>query len=255
LSEICADDDFILLKYNILNGNLTCYSIEFNQKALSEGFENVVCQTPFSNGEIHIPIPDFPAPKYYVKPDINYSFSIDFTFGDSIKTQSFNFDILYPSWVIEQKWNDVLALLNQYYNGGYLYTSYEWWLDGRKIENEIHSYIYIRGDENLKMGHEYRAFLTRKDENYGIFTCPILTEPHTDITFYPSVVGLASQFGVISKNVGKVSIISVTGIKISEYKLSANKEKIISAPRTAGVYILVFETQNGETETKKIVVK
>ena len=255
LGEICADDPFITLNYIILEGNSDCYSIAFNRQALDEGFEDIVCQPLVS--PITIPIPQGQGLRY-VRPNHNYSITVTFEYEtDIIDTHTLFFDILYPSWIIEQKWNDVLALLNQYYNGGYEWSAYEWYADTVKIPVDRGSYIYTPdyGKATLDFGREYRALLTRTDDGVQIFTCPFVPTQHTDITTYPTIVSSSSLFGITSRIAGKVSLITVTGIKLAEYQLIADEENLISAPYAAGVYILVFEYKNGTVETKKIVVK
>ncbi|MDR1544548.1 MAG: Ig-like domain-containing protein [Prevotellaceae bacterium] len=256
LGEICANDHFITLKINVTSEDVDCYSIEFSQESQNAGFENILCENLNANSEIEIPIPQNSDTTKYVKPD-NYLMTLTFMFSDNRK-KTFNilFEILYPKWIIEQNWNDVLALLNSRYNGGYKFSKYEWYLDGAKIPNENKSFIYI--DLNggiLQMGHQYRAFLTRKDENYGIFTCPFIPEQHTDVSVYPTVVGASTRFSIIAKSAGKASFFTVTGIKLSENQLVENQQNYISAPNFSGVYILVLEYKDGKKEAEKIVVR
>ncbi|MDR0830658.1 MAG: DNRLRE domain-containing protein, partial [Prevotellaceae bacterium] len=160
IGEICADDEFILLTYSVLEGGLDCYSVKFNQKAKNEGFLDIDCEIA-SGGTIEIPIPQKPSPQY-VLPDYDYSFTISFELSDgTIENHTFTFDIFYPAWIMEQNWNDVIALQNDRYNGGYKWSAYEWYLNGAQIPNETQSYIYIKNGGILAMGQEYRALLTR----------------------------------------------------------------------------------------------
>jgi hypothetical protein len=105
------------------------------------------------------------------------------------------------------------------------------------------------------MGHEYRVFLTREGEDYGIFTCPLIPQWHTDVTLYPTIVEAATRFSILSKGAVKVTFYTVTGIKLNDYQLVVGEGNSISAPYIAGVYILVFEDKNGQIEAGKIVVK
>ncbi|MDR3328222.1 MAG: hypothetical protein LBT04_08975 [Prevotellaceae bacterium] len=252
--EICADDDLILLSYSISDGNLTCYSVTFNSTAIQAGFVNIPCQNPASSTHIEVLIPPFPSPQY-VRPD-NYSMTIEFELLDgTIESRTFDFTVLYPSWIMEQEWNDVVALQNNRYNGGYRFSFYEWYLDDRQLTGENNSFIYIKNGGTLEMGHEYRALLTREGENSKIFTCPLIPQWHTDVTLYPTIVGAATRFSIVSKNAVKVTFYTVTGIKLSEYQLIDGKENSIYAPYATGVYIIVFENKNGMTEAGKIVVK
>ncbi len=49
------------------------------------------------------------------------------------KQYSMPLEVLYPSSVFQQKWEDVLAVLNKQYNGGYDVIAYQWYLDDQPI--------------------------------------------------------------------------------------------------------------------------
>jgi len=256
LVEICADDEFIYLHYTILEGSVDCYSVTFNQQALSEGFTNITpCQLiPVS--PIKIPIPQKPSPQY-VRPNYNYSMAILFEFeNDTVDNHTINFDILYPSWIMQQKWNDAIALLNQYYNGGYEWSAYEWYVNDTKIPIDRNSYIYTLdyGKTTLEMGQQYRALLTRADDGVKIFTCPLIPEWRTDITQFPTVVSPQQTIRIQANTKMKVIMWAVTGIKISEQDFHAGENTLI-APYAEGVYLLQFLSDTGNIETRKIIVK
>ncbi|MDR3327308.1 MAG: right-handed parallel beta-helix repeat-containing protein [Prevotellaceae bacterium] len=254
IPEICADDESFVLKLPPTNHTYetypTSYEIVFNNKALSAGFVNQSGEF-YGGNEITVEMPQS------IRPN-PYSCKIILTDTTSICTSQvfdIEFDVLYSHMIIEQNWNDVLALLNSRYNGGYKFSFYEWYLDGTQLAGENNSFIYIKNGGTLKMGHEYRVLLTREGESNRVFTCPLIPQWYTDITAYPTIVGASTRFSIVSKNAVNATLYTVTGIKLSEYRLLVGEENSIYAPRLAGVYIIVFEDKNGRTEAGKIVVK
>ena len=254
--EICADDDFISLFFNALKGNLVCYSVTFNDKAIAAGFENIVCKNPVFTDKIEIPVPQFPSP-FYVRPD-HYKMNVDFKFADD-SIHSFGgiiFSVLYPNRIMEQKWNDVIALLNKNFNGGYEFSVYEWYKDGKKLENENRSYIYV-GENNyfdFTSNPEYRARLTRTDDNEAVYTCAFIPKDRTEY-FYndiPTVINNGSNIHVKSDENGMITFISVSGIIVGKQHLNVG-ENYIQPPKQQGFYIMVIEKDN-QTPIKQVLI-
>jgi hypothetical protein len=156
---------------------------------------------------------------------------------------------------MEQKWNDVIALKNNRYNGGYKFSTYQWYLNDTPIPNETQSFIYVKDGGTLAMGQKYKALLTRADDGMSFFTCPLIPEPRYDITQYPTIVGASSHFNIRAKGATKVKIYAVTGILVSEQLLANNADNIIVAPSASGVYILLFEANGEKVDSGKIVVR
>ena len=85
----------------------------------------------------------------------------------------YDFVVNYRSSLVVQKWNDVLALLNEKYNDGYFFSHIQWYMDGTPIEGATGPYYYVPNG-NLNFGSEYCALLTRTDDGESYFTCPII---------------------------------------------------------------------------------
>ena len=75
------------------------------------------------------------------------------------QTLEFPLDITvyYPSDIFKFKFNNVLAVYNKEYNGGYDFTAYQWYYNGQKIEGANTSVYH--SDVPLKAG-EYFVMLT-----------------------------------------------------------------------------------------------
>ncbi|MCQ2310788.1 MAG: hypothetical protein MJZ64_03455 [Paludibacteraceae bacterium] len=56
---------------------------------------------------------------------------------------------LKPSLVVEARFDDVLVLLNEQYNGGYSYASYQWYKEGKKMNGATESF-YALPDSRIK---------------------------------------------------------------------------------------------------------
>lgn len=171
VDDACADDELYQIKYQYTGATPVSYSLHYDQKARMMGFRDVL-NAPFTIA-IYDSIPQF-ADKIYLRPD-KYNVRIVFDNGTCDPSQSvydLSFMIKYPSWVIEQNWNDVVAVLNQDYNGGYTFKQYDWYVNNKIFEENTKSYLYA--PQYLHAGDRVYAQLTRTDDDVAICTCPIL---------------------------------------------------------------------------------
>jgi hypothetical protein len=53
-----------------------------------------------------------------------------------------HFNVKLTSQLIEARFDDVLAFLSTDYNGGYVFTSYQWYMNGVAIEGATGSWYY-----------------------------------------------------------------------------------------------------------------
>ena len=190
--EICSGDAGFSLSYNA-TGNILSYSLLFSQAAKNAGFTDVNHKTPASNNNIYITFPANVRPDNYTVTIILHGVDVDLTFNVTIP-------IYYSASIMEQRWSDVLFVVNQDYNGGYEFEkNYEFFRNGTSIYRGTSSYIYA-GDNgtgidyhiglpnnNLGVGFKYQALLQRKGESSKIMTCPYIsgffatTNPNTPL--------------------------------------------------------------------------
>jgi|GEM_PF-4183902 len=249
IPEICADADFFYIPFSV-NGLITdSYSVHFGEKEHSAHFldkDNIISQ----NNEIKI---DLPA---NVRPD-NYSAKIIFSGGGLTKEIPLDFTVLYSWSIITQRWNDVLALINEKYNGGYFFSAYEWYKNGVQIPNENGSYLYVgaNGDE-LDFTAEYRAKITRKDDGVTLFTCPYYPEYNKDayLTLHPTIAATGQPIIIKTEKSGRATIWNILGFQIAEYQLISGTNSI-NAPSVTGTYFLKIENNSSKQQTLKIIVK
>ena len=255
---ICADDGEFYLTLTPNTGAVMPinYKIDFVEKTLPNGFSNFASQEGMINsGKITVQMPEKTDPNQCpVYPDI-YSCTVILSSNDGCEGKSYkiNYAVLYPKTIMEQKWGDVIALLNYNYNGHYNFAGYQWYHSGQEMIGETQSYIYIRNG-NLDEGQDYYVLITREDGS-KVLSCPYTAKAPKECCFdYPTVVngGDVMQISLPNKT-ATVRLMTVTGIVLSSKKVNSGDE--IVAPTQQGVYILEILSENNSREVSKIIVK
>jgi len=246
IPEICADDAaYCNIPFTASKLTVNSYSVIFND----EHFLNIYNTIP-QNQEIRIDLPE------NVRPN-NYTATVIFDTSDGNKSFDIKFTVLYSRAIIAQRWNDVLALKNEYFNGNYVFSAYEWYKNGVPIPNENGSYLYVgaNGDE-LDFTAEYRAKITRKDDGVTLFTCPYYPEYNKDayLTLHPTIAVPSEPIIIKTEKSGRAIIWNILGFQIAEYQLT-NGTNTINAPSVTGTYFLKIENNSSKRQTLKIIVK
>ena len=83
----------------------------------------------------------------------------------------FKIELYYPSATLDQK-NGVVAIMNEGYNGGYNFLSYQWYRNGERMEGETKSYVRVSDEKD--MNAEYYVVVLRNEDNVVLRTCPII---------------------------------------------------------------------------------
>ena len=114
------------------------------------------------------------AKENYPRPD-RYHAQIAFENGvcqsDSLMTFPLELTMSYPNWLLEQRHGDVIAILNEKYNGGYTWTQYQWYEGDSLLVGQTKPYLHI--PTGLTPGAFYHVELTRTDETEAFPTCEI----------------------------------------------------------------------------------
>lgn len=255
----CANAMEYELQFHYYGAKPYTYSIIYDEAALSNGFVNVI-DAPYRD-TIYAPIPQY-KDSDYLRPDY-YHARLELQNGicDPQKT-GYNYDLLirYPSWIIRQHWNDVVAVLNSSYNGGYLFDKYEWEVNGRMLETTDSNYSNLYMPE-LRFGDNVCAYLTRKGETYSIPTCPIEIIDNTQaiigdnpIIVYPTTVNKAHPvLNVRASNDATYAIYNSYGHFISSGHLNQNDNIQVMLPVCSGVYLFVTNDASAIYTTKILV--
>ena len=245
--QICADDDLFEIGYNVLEGKVSGYSIRYSPKSKDVGFEDVEVEFEEEVENVVIDLPEG------IRPD-KYDGVITFNNMECGNAEvGLSFDVLYPDTIIAQRWNDVLALKNSEYNGGYEFISYQWFLNGQPLEGYTTSQYYTGLD--LDFEGEYQLLLTRADDGISAFTCSIVPTKHSQEEL-ENIGVLVFTSDVINVDIPKKSkcyLYNTSGLLYSVYDLQEGMN-FIEMPSLAGIYIMKFDYLDGNIEIRKVVI-
>lgn len=259
--DICADDSMFVIPHRLLGAYPDTYSVLFDDAAKAQGFKDIIDE-PYS-GIIEVPVPECIREEWYVRPD-NYKIIVRTDNGvcDPEKTEYEGMMLVkYPSWVIEQRWNDVVAALNEYFNGNYKISNYEWVVNGSIVQSGTLSYIYM--PQRLSFGDIVYARLTREGETYSIETCPIViydrtnyqtSDFHLIITGTPEPHGALQRISLHTDADGKFFISDLSGRVLFNGEAQANIPLDMYLPYPAGVYFLYYYLESGAYKTMKFIL-
>lgn len=257
---ICANDLTMPVALTIAAGQIARYDVRFSEAAHQQGYVDATNQTISSLADtLYIDLPQPADSTRYPRPD-TYTMAIDITDTCGNVTQyPFSFTVLYPAWIIQQRWNDVLSVYNQYYNGGYTFTSIEWYYEGQPISGrgEHNSYIYI--EPHLEYGDAYWLMLTRTDDGKTLPTCKCYpahnpnarTEFKTPVRLIPRPNNRLA-FQVQTNQSGTYQIIDplgrVLGVGVYGEKYDS-PDLVVPASFPAGTYIGLFRSEDDNSAT------
>jgi hypothetical protein len=256
---VCADDEAFLLNFqNQGTGIPSKYSLRFDSKAVATGFQNDILEIT-ENNKIKIPVPDA------ARPD-RYNVDIDFIDANNCQASKFSvpFEVHYPHYLIEQNWNDVIALLNPHAivrldrsghtanEADYTFSNYQWYKGNSPIPNETRSYIYVPA--GLEVGAYYMLETRRVSDGVTLFTCPIKAQPYTEQLETPIIVQSNGIISISASNDGDVRMYTPVGIIVGEGKISGGQMQM-HAPTTAGIYIIHIRYNNGKTWSGVLIVR
>lgn len=256
VDDACADDTTYQIKYQYTGPAPLTYSLYYDTHARMMGFKDVR-DAPFT-GYIYDTIPQF-VDKIYLRPDI-YNVRIEFDNGTCAPSQSafdLAFMIKYPSWIIEQNWNDVVAVLNADYNGGYSFKQFDWFVNDMEYLHNTKSYIYT--PQYMHNGDMVYAQLTRPEDDYAICTCPIVITDLSDTYKYdePVLVSVNKVSRLLTVSVQKpvtYMIYNTNGDLMQSGYIRSQGENTITCPFSQnGLYIIVFKEGDKVNSSKFIL--
>ena len=170
VADVCGDNQTLHLVAQYEGQRPEYYNIIYSQAANDQGFKNII-QVPFTTDTIEAPMPNATP---YIHPDY-YELTLqlgNYKCPKAVTEHTTDFLVRYPSWIIEQNWQDVVAVLNAQHNGGYTFESYEWYVNNQPA-SQNKSYLYL---PTLRVGDEVELHVMRQGEDYYVPTCPIIIE-------------------------------------------------------------------------------
>ncbi|MBR1808661.1 MAG: PKD domain-containing protein [Paludibacteraceae bacterium] len=236
---ICADDGVLDMPYSFISGYSSTYSLKFSSPEIPDILNE--------RTELGVLSSDLPT---YITPN-EYGFILEFY--DSISGDLYlplKLIVEYPSSVITQRWNDLLAVRNSDYNGGYEFCNYQWYKNGVPIDGEQDFYLYV--PEGLDLDAEYSAMVTRATDSVSLFICPIELEDYSVVRTIPTLV--EKRQPITMRNIsGRAAWISFRGVTIDTVYFADND--VILAPGNEGWYILNVIEDGGTSRSYKVKVE
>lgn len=160
----CPEATSFLIETHARKGIPDFYTLRFGEEGYAIGL--IPQSDSLRNGTdntIEVPMPAGVKPGYY-------PFSIAFDSRKNGKdTITAELTIYYSASLIQQRWDDVLGILNSEYNGGYNFTQFQWYRNGQAIEGATEAYLYI--EEKLKAGDAYAVEMKQNGETRALRTC------------------------------------------------------------------------------------
>ncbi len=247
ISNICADQQSFDIPFSFTDYrfNPEIVEVRFDVSARAVGFADY--RQVYNGNFVTIPIPTA------VTPDI-YSGTINLYTDKFAQGLGFEFMIRYSSSVIEQHWNDVLALRNETLNGGYYFEEYQWYKNGEPLYAETGSYLYVGPYDELDMGAEYSVLIRRRGEENQVFTCPVIPTYHIDVQDFPTLVEHSTPLKLPIRQQTEVYVYNTTG-QLVLHKTLTNDDMEIITPNASGTYIVQLVTNQADVVTYKMIVK
>ena len=231
------------------------YSVRYDSLALDAGFENqdsIAIDEILVAGkeyELYIPTPAIANKEDYPRPDFYHAllaFENGVCLGDSLMTYEMVLQMNYPNWLMEQRHGDVIALLNEQYNGGYTWTEYQWYEGDQKLIGQTKPYLHI--PTGLTPGAMYHVELTRTNDSIVIPTCEIeaianpIGDDYAPTRGYLSVTPTCVVTGhpiiyILSRKDGTYRISSLEGQLVSEGVFHPDVTEV-TLPTVTGMYIV-----------------
>lgn len=177
VQPICANDEEWTLSYEYKGMRAGArYSI-----STADGFFEAVdsARIPTDVDAITVPLIHPIRPGYY---------SVNLAFHDSLYgthpsilnwSDTLMLTIRYADTILAQRWDDILAVRNADYNGGYEFIAYQWYKNGEPLlladtltRTDTTSVLKFL-DEEMDLDAEYQVLLTRAGDSLQVMTCPI----------------------------------------------------------------------------------
>ena len=191
--SLCSQTDAFELHYTYTSHYPLSYSLYFDSAGYAMGFDSLV-DVPITEYTdpmvITVPMPlrqgdrnQYPRPDTY-----HFTLILDNGFCQRPKedcTNDSTFTTSYPSWIIEQHYNDVIALLDSAHNGGYTFTAYQWYQGDSILLGQTKPYLHI--PTGLELGESYYVRLTRQGDSIEYNTCPITIESYAQDPYAPKM--------------------------------------------------------------------
>ena len=258
----CSGETEIEIKYNLGKGSREPkrYSVLFDNLAHACGFvDQIGVPVDLSSETFTVKIPADCRPN-------SYSASIFFEDESIIcdaDTMILKFDVYYSASIMQPKFDNLITIYNEEFNGGYSFVSYQWYKNDEKIEGETNPYLYLRDGETFREGDCYYLELERADDGVVMPTCKIC--PGDEATWVDNVsygddllkmtlLDKSQRVYIDGLFEGRILVYSITGLLLDEFYIDEDTPYFV-APNMAGVYLLYFVDIDQSVYSYKIQVR
>lgn len=242
---ICHGEPSFVLEYEITQGHTDLFSLRFTDSLLTSIEEDTL---RFKN-TIDIPLPAEAVPATY-QGEVSF---VDTISGNVVIP--FELHILYNEDVVTQRWNDVLAVRNSDYNGGFEFAKYQWYkrtaadADFVPLAGDTLSYLH----QPLDPSAVYAVGLTRQGETAEVLTCPITPEDYSQVPVVPTLVDKSQPMNIAARGYMEARWIMFSGNTYATQYLVDGVGVV--APDQSGVYLLALIDQTGQQLLQTILVR
>ena len=251
--SVCADDSVFELAMRYEGEQPRSCWVYTDNKAQKYGMKRMYHLPVLGN------VVQIPKPAGMVQPDVyTLHLTLDNEYCDTLAGINTQISVGYPSTIMDQNWNDVVAVKNAAFNGGYNFTSYQWEVNGQTIGGANQSILYLPGE--LQVGDEVVCHLTRAGDGFAIATCPLVVQPYTDTYQLPFIVSptriprTAPRTTIKAKRDFALRLFDVSGRMVSE-KVCKDSQYELTLPAYNGIYLLQVMSSDGEHQTYKLIVE
>lgn len=240
---VCADDSAAVAAYELLSGLVSQYSVSFDD-AVMQSF-NVDRRMP-EDDCLFIPINET------VKPG-RYGMNITLCNADCGDVEKHaTLDVRYPDSILVQRWNDVVAVRNAEYNGGYEFVAFQWFVNDEVVPGATSANLYV--EAGLDVDAEYSVLLTRLEDGVSAFTCPLVPEYYPDVVDSPIVTFDDVVMRIQSAKAGRCRVFNAMGLLLASFDLNSGETEI-SLPGVSGVCVMEIVTEDGVRSAHKVILK
>jgi hypothetical protein len=259
-SAYCSGVNPMPVSYTSENSTPDKYSIRFSDHEIASGFSEMIRDDIRSRGELSLYLPDSLIPNTY-QPLFMFEESIV-----RVQVLPAELNVLYPATILNQKWNNVIAILNYRYNGRFVFSKYQWMKDDIAIPGERDPIFHVDPNAPVDTVSEFSVLLTRVNDGVTVSTCPIQFVvrdfsnspefPYEPMfTVYPTHLSPYQEFTVsVDGDANRIRVIDVRGNVWIECKVLEGKI-LLQAPKHSGVYIVEVIDDVGERHVRRIIVK
>lgn len=245
---VCADDTALIVPYTISSGLITGCDIIYADGDIDALIGTTGVKPDEEQAVVFLPMDSAVKPGKY-RAELVFK---NMECGDN--RQPVVVSVMYPDSIITQRWNDVLAIRNSGYNGGYDFLSCQWYADGVPISGAIGTVYYA--PDGLDASTSYSALLTRLSDGVSAFTCdiiPVAFDPQA-IADEPTIIIRGDDVQVLAAQSARMAVYTLSGQTVLLRDVAQGESVSLSALER-GIYIMRLTGVDGYTHVNKVVLR